>query len=153
MLISSLLPQISLAQNKTDLSLFLLPVGPNYRITAGEDNKYYLEVRNYGIEDVTNIVFSADAPDGWMVTFSPERLNNIAPGSLQTIDVYIRLSQDTAKGRHNITIIATANEIRKVANFEFEIKSTSYWLWVGAGVAVVVIVGFVLVFLRMGRRG
>ncbi len=153
LLVFSSAPSPTLAQNKTDLSLFLLPTGPNYEIIAGEDNKYYLEVRNYGIESITNIILSADKPEGWAVVFTPDRLSTLAPGSLQTVDVYIRVPQDAVKGKHNITFIATANEIRKVANYDFTIQSPSYWLWVGIGVAVVVIAGFILVFLRMGRKG
>ncbi len=152
-LVLFLLPQSAFAQDKTDLSLFLLPAHYPYEVKAGEDNIFYLEVRNYGTTDITDIVFSADKPEGWTIEFSPGQFNSIASGSLQTVDVNIRPPLDATKGKHDITIIATATEMRKVANFELEIKAASYWLWVGIGVAVVVVAGFILVFLRMGWRG
>jgi uncharacterized membrane protein len=153
LLIFSFVPYPATAQSKTELSLSLLPVGPTYGLKAGEDNKYFLEVRNYGTEGITDIKFSAEKPVGWTVIFNPERLIILAPGGLQTVDVLIRPPENAVKGRHDITFIANANETRKVVNYDFELESPSYWLWVGIGVAVVVIAGFILVFVRMGRKG
>jgi len=152
-LVSSLFSLRAFAQDKTELWLYLRPQGPSYEVTPGETNTFYLDVGNSGTTNFTEVVFSSTGPEDWMVDFSPGRLNTLVAGSTQTIDVTILPPSDTAKGRYNLTFIATANEIRRVTNVEVEIPGISEWVWVGIGVAVVVIIGFVFVFLRMGRRG
>jgi uncharacterized membrane protein len=152
-LVLSLFTPRAFAQDKTELWLYMRPQGSSYEVTAGENNTFYLDVGNSGTTNITGLVFSSTSPEDWMVDFYPGRLNTLVAGHIQTIDVTIRPSSDATKGRYAITLIATADDIRRVTNIEVEIWGISEWLWVGIGVAVVVIAGFVFVFLRVGRRG
>src|SRR3989304_208070 len=143
---SFLAPPPVMAQERTDLFLTVLPFGYYVDARAGEDNRFFLEIRNAGTTAVTNVRLSSDHPEGWSVEFDPDEVAVIGPGSLQTVDVVIGLPANAATGERQINLIATANEIRKVQNLTVDVQLASYWLWVGAGVAAVIVTIFVVVF-------
>ena len=65
-----MLAQPVLAQVKTtDLTLYLRNSQNNYSnvVKAGQDNKFFLEVRNIGTERINNIQFSSDVSGDWIV--------------------------------------------------------------------------------------
>jgi len=66
---------------RVDLSLRIFPDYHYRDVTPGQDNTVYMEVRNNGDSEVTDIVFEADAPEGWQVSFDPAAIAAMAPGS------------------------------------------------------------------------
>jgi len=147
------MPQPALAQERqTDLTLRL--VSHRYRIeaTAGKDNIFFLEVNNIGNNAITDIKLSSDIPEDWVIDFNPARIDYLAPGSLQTVDVNIRPPRNIGRGEHEIDFIAEANEIRKAERFRVTVKVTPLWIWVGTGGILMVVIAFVLIYLRFGRQ-
>lgn len=146
-----LLPLPALAQTeKTELTMNL--IGDYYNgISAGKDNRFFLELRNDGTRDLTNIRLSADAPSGWVVEYNPSVVAQIPAGSLQTVDINIRPAAEVEKRDYMINLIAEANELRKVQSIWVNVRSATYWPWIGAGVAAIVIAAFIFIFLRFGR--
>ncbi len=133
-LMTLLLPQVALAQKETtDLAMTLVSGNYYNRVTAGKDNTFFLELRNTGSTALTNIRLSADKPEGWVVEFSPTQIGYLAAGSLQTVEVNVRPDSKASKTDYQITLIAEANEIRKVSPIWVTVQSTSFWLWVGGG--------------------
>lgn len=137
---------------KTDLSLYLLPGQYYNEVVPGEVSKLYLEVRNNGDHTVSEIVFSADLPEGWMITFEPDYIDTLGPESVQTIDVNLTPPADADNGDYNIAMIADAAETRAVATTILRVKNgNSIWLWTGIGLAAAVIAGFIVIFIRYNR--
>jgi uncharacterized membrane protein len=153
MLCLLLAPVVVAAQSeKVDLSLRILPEYYYRDIAPGEDNTVYMEVRNNGDSDVTNIVFTVDAPEGWQVSFDPATIAAMASGSSQTVDITVAPPVGEGRDDYRLTVIAEAAETRAVTNFTLRIEEGfSGWLWVGAGVAGLVIIGFIVVYRRFGN--
>jgi uncharacterized membrane protein len=143
---------ISAQEEKVDLTLQLVPGWYRYEATAGEENLFFLEVRNTGSKAITNIRLSSDKPEGWIVEFEPARIDYLSPGSLQTVDVNIKPAGKTTKGDYRVTLIAEANEIRKVESIWVEVKAASFWLWIGVGITLVLVAGFIIIFMRLNKR-
>jgi uncharacterized membrane protein len=144
-----LMAQQVFAQPKTtDLTLWLRGPQNNYSnvVKAGQDNKFFLEVRNVGTERINNIQFSSDAPGDWIVAFSPAQLAYIDPGIVQTLDVNIHPPSGQGRGDHPINVIAQANEIRKVESFNVTVSLASSWLWVWGVVVLIIIIAFFLIY-------
>ena len=140
-------------ENKVDLFLRLLPEYYYKEVIPGEATTLYMEVKNNGDKEITNIVFTSDKPKGWTVDFTPRSIDYLSAGSSKTIDVKVIPGRDTSRGEYNLTIIAEAVETRAVTSTMLRAKSGSpFWLWVGVGVAALVIAGFVVIFLRFGRQ-
>jgi len=147
-------PYSILAQaEKTDLTLIVVSDGYYNVLTAGQEKTIFLEIGNNGNTELTNIRLSADSPKGWAVEFSPGLIDNLAPGSFQTVDVILRPAVDAEKGEHNIALIAEANETRRVTSIYVRVESASLlWVWIGIGIAALAIAGFVFIFMRFGRQ-
>ncbi|MBA7702844.1 hypothetical protein ES703_111619 [subsurface metagenome] len=147
-------PAALLAQEaKVDLSLRILPEYYYKEVTPEEDNTLFMEIRNNGDTEITNIRFDSDIPKGWIVDFKPASISSLSASSSQTVDVNIIPSRDTGRGEYNLTFIAEANETRAVASTMMRIESgSSFWLWVGTGLVAIVIAGFVIIFIRFGKQ-
>ena len=138
---------------RVDLSLRIFPDYHYRDVTPGQDNTVYMEVRNNGDSEVTDIVFEADAPEGWQVSFDPAAIAAMAPGSSQTVDINVAPPAGEGRDNYRLTIIAGAAETRAVTSFTLNIEEGfSYWLWVGVGVAVLAIIGFIAVYRRFGHQ-
>jgi len=138
---------------KTVLTLIVVSDGYYNRITAGQEKTIFLEIGNNGNTELTNIRLSADSPKGWTAEFSPELIDNLAPGNFQTVDILLRPADNAAKGEYTVALIAEANETRRVTSIYVRVESASlFWVWVGIGIAALVIAGFVFIFIRFGRQ-
>jgi uncharacterized membrane protein len=123
-----------------------------FEVATGEDNSFYLELRNTGDEAITNIRLSSAKPEDWVIGLELEEIDYLGPGSLRTVDVSIEPAPKAAKGEHRVIFIAEANEILRVESISWmTVKTASFWPWVGAGIALVIITGFIFVFMRFGR--
>ena len=139
-------------QGKTDLILNLVGAFPG-NVTPGQENHFFLQVRNNGNVTVSNIRFSAVAPEDWIVNFQPERLDSLSAGSSDTIDVTVIPDRLTDSGDYSISVYAEASETRTATSIFLSVEGvSSYWLWVGVGITALVIIGFIVVFLRYGRQ-
>jgi uncharacterized membrane protein len=152
-LVTILLPRTTLAQEgKIDLTLTLFPGDYNNEVKVGEDNRLFLEIRNNGTKAVTRIRLSSDKPEGWTIEFRPGEIDYLGAGSVQTVDLIIRPDSKATKGGYTVTIIAEANEIRKVESIWLRVESASLWPWVGAIVAAIVVAAFIIIYIRFGRQ-
>jgi len=148
-----LAPVATLAQLEKD-DLILNIVYDNFNsIKAGEQRTVFLEVRNNGYAELSNISLTADSPEGWTVEFSPAVIDSLASGEVQTVDVTLKPGDKTSKGDYNVGIIAETDGIRRVTSIYVRVESTSlFWVWIGAGIAAILIAGFVFIFMRFGRE-
>ncbi len=147
------LPAQILAQdNKTELTLRLLPGHYYSEITLEESKTLYLEIENSGDKAITNIELFSDKPEGWTVDFKPESIDYLAADSHQSIDVDVVADADTVKDDYTLTLIAEADQTRAVTTTVLRVEDAfSPWRWVGLGVGALVIALFVVLYRRFGR--
>lgn len=147
-------PAVLVAQEgKQDLSLRLLYDYYYKEVTRGKDNALFMEIRNYGTNEVNNIRFISNKPTGWLVEFNPESLDRLVAGSSHTIDIKVVPPSHADKGEYNLTFIAEADETRTATSTMLRVDGgVSTWLWVGVGVGVLMLAGFIIVFLRFGKQ-
>ena len=122
--------------------------------TANRDNQFSLTVRNTGSGELTNIRFSADKPQEWIVEFQPETIDRLAPGISQEIQVNIKPSANTANRYryYDVTLSAAADQTRQTTSMHIRIEEPKLpWMWIGGGIALVVIGAFTFIFLRFNR--
>jgi len=127
--------------------------GYRLEVKAGQDNHFSLELRNVGITTMDNIRLSSDYISDWTIDLSPVEIASLSPGNIQIIDVNIRPTSKPSGKVHYIRFFATSGAFQTVQSFEVEVKTAPVWLWVVIGFAVLVIAVFVVIFLKVGRRG
>lgn len=125
----------------------------NNEARAGQDNKFFLDVRNTGTTPITNIKLSSEAPEGWTILINPAQIGSLNSGSLQTVDVDIRPVGSATTQGYQVTFTAQATEITNVKqSFYINVKPAQVWLWVWLVAGIVVVAGFVFVYMKFGRK-
>jgi uncharacterized membrane protein len=125
----------------------------NTKATAGRDNIFSIIVTNTGSADIDNIAFSSDKPDGWEITFKPDKIDALKIVDPKSIDVDIKPPPKTVAGDYMITLRisgkqATANNM----DVRVTVETPTIWGWLGVGIIVVVVIGLAVIFMRFGRR-
>lgn len=124
-----------------------------HEVTVGKNNIFSINISNTGSGTLTNIKFSTDKPEGWVIKFRPEKIDSLMSGSSEKIEVNIKPAAKAAAEYYQATLIAEANQTRVTTNMEvFVEKPKGAWIWVGAVIAFLVIAGFTGIFLRLNRR-
>jgi uncharacterized repeat protein (TIGR01451 family) len=90
---------------KTELLLMLSGNFPG-ALERGEESRFYLTVKNNGDSDISNITFSHDAPQGLQVSFSPDSIASLTPGSSTTVDVVLKVDSGSTEGDYSVNLVA-----------------------------------------------
>lgn len=143
---------LTLTSPALDFVLTVLPRDFNNEVRAGRENRMFLEVRSTGTQELTAIKFSTTRPEGWNIEFRPAEIERLAAGDIQTIDLIIVPERSAPRGGHTITVIAEANEIKRVTNVFVTVKPSSFWPWLGAGIGTIAAAVFIFIFMRLGRQ-
>jgi uncharacterized membrane protein len=127
----------------------------NTRATAGRDNFYSIRVSDTGTSTVENVTFNTtNKPDGWDVSFSPEKIDSIDVADTKTIDVNIKPPPNTASGDYMLTLQVTGDSVSSPASMDVRVtvETSTIWGWVGVAIIIIVIIGLFSIFMRFGRR-
>ncbi|HLT57514.1 MAG TPA: NEW3 domain-containing protein [Limnochordales bacterium] len=124
----------------------------NADATAGRDSPFTVVVENRGSAALRNITLSSAAPPNWTVTFSPDRIEQLAPGETATVTVTLRPHERAVAGDYAVSISARSPETMASSTFRVAVRTPTVWGWVGVGLAVVVIAGLFGTFRVYGRR-
>lgn len=128
----------------------------NLKAQAGEDGYLPIVITNTGTATLDKITFSSTKPEGWSITFKPEKIEALAPGAEQEIEVAIKPSSNTIAGDYMTTLRFNSEPAPSSQPPKLDIRVTvttpTKWGWIGAGIVVAVIAGLVVTFTRLGRR-
>ena len=136
-------------------TLAVIPSAERYNTTAtvGEENVFSIEVGNLGTAPIDNITFSTTKPDGWIVEFSPEKIELLDAFSDQSVNVTIKPPTETIAGDYVVSVRASGKQIAaNEIDIRVTVESPTIWGWVGVGIILVVIAGLAVIFMRLSRR-
>ena len=125
----------------------------NTTATAGKDNYFSIDVQNSSSATMDDIKLSASKPEDWLVEFTPEKIDSMAAGDSQTVNVNITPAAKTIAGDYLITITASGKQASSDdISIRVTVKTPTIWGWVGVIIVVVVIGGLAYTFRRFSRR-
>jgi uncharacterized membrane protein len=127
----------------------------NTSAKSGKDNIYSVTVTNTGTSAIKNVTVSvANKPDGWDVTFTPDKIESLDVLDSQNIDVNIKPPSDTASGDYMLSLRATGEGMTNSVSMDVRVivQTSTIWGWVGVIIILIVIVGLFAIFMRFGRR-
>lgn len=131
---------------------------PNDRLnadaSAGEVTHLTVTLNNTGTNDLKQISFSSSKPDGWSVTFNPEKVDSLATGATRNVEVSIKPSGNAISGDYmvNLTVSDNDNSVYQTLAIRTTVLTSGVWGWVGIGIVVLVVAGLAFVFWKFGRR-
>lgn len=124
----------------------------NTEVTAGKDTHLSILLVNLGTAAIENINFSSSKPEGWSITFNPDKVESLEPGLTQEVDVVINPPEKTIAGDYAVTLRAESKRLYEKLEFRVTVLTPTIWGWVGILIVVVVIAGLGVVFWQLGRR-
>jgi len=124
----------------------------NTEATAGKDNNLTVLLVNSGSDPVENLSLTSTKPEGWDITYEPEKVESLAPGATQELNVTITPPKETIAGDWSITLRADSEEVSDKLDLRITVLTPTIWGWVGILIVVLVIAGVGVVFWRLGRR-
>lgn len=125
----------------------------NTQATSGKENHFSFNMANSGTASLDKLNLTADKPEGWVVTFKPDKVDSISAGQTQQEDVIITPPEGkTIAGDYMITIKASNDKVNQSMQVRVTVLTPSIWGWVGIIIIVVVIAGLAVLFMRLGRR-
>ncbi|MFH1775740.1 MAG: NEW3 domain-containing protein [Chloroflexota bacterium] len=121
-------------------------------LQAGKETHLGIRVINTGSGTLEKLSLSALEPEGWRVTFSPDKVDSLAPTFSQEIDMVIEPPSKTIAGDYEITVEAETVRVYKRMNLRVTVLTSTIWGWVGIVIVLIVIAGLAVMFRRFGRR-
>ncbi len=124
----------------------------NAQVKAGEDNHTAILLLNTGTGPIEDIALSADSPEGWDVTFDPDKIGTLETGLRQEADVVIKPPKKTIAGDYLVTLKADSERGSDSIQLRVTVLTSTLWGWAGIGIAAGVVAGLIILFRRLGRR-
>ena len=123
------------------------------KATAGKGNNLAIEMVNTGSVPLDNIALNSQKPDGWVITYTPDKIDTIAAGQTVQANVLITPPKDkTVAGDYNITLSASNANANQSMIIRVTVETPTIWGTVALIIIVLVIVGLAVLFLKLGRR-
>lgn len=124
----------------------------NTNVEAGKDNHFSIRLKNPGTAAIEKISLSSSKPEGWSITFKPEKVDSLEPGIDQEVDVVINPPRRTIAGDYMVTLSGESQEVSGSLELRVTVLTPTIWGWVGILIVLVVIAGLAVLFRQLGRR-
>jgi uncharacterized membrane protein len=122
------------------------------RMTAGDEKKVELNVKNTGSAALENLELSAVKPKNWEATFEPQKIELLEPGKTETVYAVINADKKAIPGDYITRITAKTPEVNSDLSFRVSVKTPILMGWLGILIIIVALGGVFYLFKKFGRR-
>lgn len=132
---------------------FTTPTGLiSTKITAGDEKKVELVVKNTGTSKLENIELSASKPKNWEVSFDKQIIENLEAGKSATLYASIKADKKAIPGDYITKIVAKTTEINQNISFRVMVKTPMLIGLLGLLIILASIGSVVFLTKKFGRR-
>jgi uncharacterized membrane protein len=124
----------------------------NTSITAGDEKRVELMVRNTGSAVLKNIKLSYTAPSNWDVLFDPKQVDNLEAGKTAQVYATIRADKKAIPGDYVTNLEAKTPEVSSKASFRVSVRTSTIYGWMGIFIIAGVVGTVYFQFRKYGRR-
>jgi uncharacterized membrane protein len=124
----------------------------NTSATAGESRVVTLVVDNTGGANLQNVTLSSTKPDGWDVTFAPDKIDTVPAGGSREVQMTIKPSNKAIAGDYLLRVTASTPQTSDTKEIRVTVETPTAWGLVGAGIVVLAVGGLFSIFRKFGRR-
>lgn len=121
-------------------------------VTAGDEKRITLEVKNTGSADLKNIELKSSAPANWEVTFDPAKIENLPSGKTAQVTAMIKADKKAIAGDYVTELTASTPEKSSTASIRVAVETSLLWGWLGILIILIAIGGVYYLFKTYGRR-
>lgn len=124
----------------------------NTKASTDRDTKLTLVVKNTGSAPLRNVTFSSTRPDGWTVTFEPDRIDDLAVNQQVEVNATIRPSSQALTGDYMLSMTASASGTSESQNIRVTVETSTLWGWIAVLAIFGVLGGLGTMFVKLSRR-
>jgi uncharacterized membrane protein len=121
-------------------------------VTAGDQKRVPLHLRNTGSADLKNIKMSFSAPINWDVVFEPKEIDKLEPGGTAEVYATIKADDKAIAGDYVTHLEAKVPEVSSKASFRVSVKTPLLYGWIGLMIIGGASSGVWYLFRKFGRR-
>ncbi len=121
-------------------------------ITAGEEKRIELIVRNRGTSGLNDIRLNNSAPSNWEVAFEPKKVDFVAPGDEAKVDAFIKADKKAIAGDYIVNLEALLPETSSRIQYRMSVKTPMLWGWIGVLIIFIALGSVLFLFRKYGRR-
>jgi uncharacterized membrane protein len=121
-------------------------------VTAGDEKKIELLIKNTGSSTLKDIKLSASTPVNWSVTFDPKIIDNLESGKDVRVLATIKADKKAIAGDYMTNIDARTPEASSKASFRIAVKTPMLWGWIGVLIILIAFGSVYYLFRKYGRR-
>ncbi len=122
------------------------------RVTAGDEKRIALQIKNTGSAELRNIKFSSSSPNNWDVIFDPQQMDKLEPGKTVQVFATIKSDRKAIAGDYVTNIEAKTPEASARVSFRVSVKTSMLYGWIGILIIGAAVGGVVQLFRKYGRR-
>jgi uncharacterized membrane protein len=121
-------------------------------ITAGDEKRIELIVRNTGTSMLNGINLNASSPSNWNVVFEPKKIEKLLPGKEETVSATIKADKKAIPGDYALNMEAQTPETTSKAAFRISVQTPLMWGWIGVLIILGLLGSVFYLFRKYGRR-
>lgn len=122
------------------------------KITAGDDKRIELAVKNTGSAELKNIDLQSTAPSNWEVTFDPKKIESLTPGNTAQVFAVIKADKKAIAGDYVTSLEAKTPEVSSKADFRVAVETSLLSGWLGLLIILLALGSVYYLFRKYGRR-
>lgn len=124
----------------------------NTKATVDQDTKLAFVLKNTGSAPLQRVTFSSYPPEGWQITFQPDRVDALAPEQQMDVTAVIRPSSRALAGDYSLSLTASAVGTSDSKTIRVTVETPTTWGLIGLLAIVAVLGGLGRVFVLYSRR-
>lgn len=122
------------------------------KMTAGEEKRIDLIVRNTGTAELTGIALNYSGPVNWSCDFEPKKVDKLAANDTARVVAKLKADKKAIPGDYVAYIDATTPEATSKITYRVTIETPLLWGWVGIAIIAAAIASVYYLFRKYGRR-
>lgn len=119
---------------------------------AGKEHSFTFTVANDGGAPAEGVKLTASAPSGWKVDFSPDKIDQLAPGAKAEAQMRITPASNAIAGDYSVSVNSAAEGASENLKFRVTVTTSTAWGLAGLGVIGVAVLVMAGAVARYGRR-
>lgn len=121
-------------------------------VTAGDEKRIALLVKNNGSAPLKNITLNSSAPVNWDVIFDPKTVDTLGPGRSAEVYATIQADKKAIPGDYVTSLEAKVPEVSSKASFRVSVKTSMLYGWIGVLIVGGAVSAVYYLFRKFGRR-
>lgn len=121
-------------------------------ITAGDEKVIELLLKNTGSGVLEEVVFDANKPKNWSISFEPDTIKRLEAGKSIKAKALIKSADKAIPGDYVTKITAKTPETKSLASLRISVKTPLLWGWMGILIIAGTLGVIFYLFKKYGRR-